>query len=90
MRIKGTLRQIVISTAAFALVMLAVVSVDARVRDRLHDLIRGGDGGGPVSARATELVDALMTAARYQTIENAPLVIFAAVGAVLFVFMIRA
>ncbi len=31
-----------------------------------------------------------MSALRHQSIENAPLLIFAAVGAVLFVFMVRA
>lgn len=89
MRIKGTLRQVVLSTAAFGLVMLAVVSVDARVRYRLQDLIQGGDGIA-FSTRAGELVDALATAVRYQSIENAPLVVFAAAGAVLFIFMLRA
>lgn len=89
MRIKGTLRQVVLSTAAFGLVMLAVVSVDARVRVRLQDLIQGGDGIA-FSTRAGELVDALATAVRYQSLENAPLVVFAAAGAVLFIFMLRA
>ena len=90
MRINGTLRQIGASTAAFALVMLAVVSVDPRVRERVEELFNGGESVGPISARATELADALATAARYQSIENAPLVVFAAAGAVLFVFMFRA
>jgi hypothetical protein len=31
----------------------------------------------------------VVTAVRYQSIDNAPMMIFAAVGAVLFVFMVR-
>lgn len=89
MRITSGLRQGAISAAVFCGVMFAVISVDARVRERLAELLTGG-GVASFSARAGDVAEALVTAARYQTLENAPLVVFAAVGAVLFVFMFKA
>jgi hypothetical protein len=89
MRITSGLRQGAISAAVFCGVMFAVISVDARVRERLTELLAGG-GLASFPERAGDVVEALLTAARYQTLENAPLVVFAAVGAVLFVFMVKA
>ena len=84
-------RQGVASVAVFGAVMLMLVSVDDRVRDRFGDLLgSGGNGLTPWGDRAGDLISALMTAVRYQSIENAPLLIFAAAGAVLVAFMLRA
>jgi hypothetical protein len=52
-------------------------------------LVSGGDGISSWDNRAVELGNALLTAIRYQSIDNAPLLIFATVGAVLFLFMVR-
>ena len=48
-----------------------------------------GQGVSSFADRASQLGDALATAVRYQSIENAPMVVFATVGAVLFLFMVR-
>ncbi len=71
--------------------LLVLVSVDDRVRERFNDLVFGGSGGTltPWGDRAGDFANALLTAARYQSIENAPLLVFAAVGAVLVVFMLK-
>jgi len=82
------LRQTAISITGLAIVLGGLMFVDARVRDRLSALISGQDGG-TLPDRAAELGNALLTALKYQSIENAPLLIFATVGAVLFVFMVR-
>jgi len=83
-------RQGTASIAVFGAVMLMLVSVDDRVRDRFGDLLgSGGSGLTPLGDRASELVGALVSAVRYQSIENAPLLIFAAAGAVLVAFMLR-
>jgi hypothetical protein len=82
-------RQGIASTAVFAAVLLMLISVDDRVRDRFSDLFAGGNGLSPLGDRAGDLVGALMSAVRYQSIENAPLLIFAAAGAVLVAFMLR-
>jgi hypothetical protein len=83
------LHQAVMSALVFGGMLLALVSVDSRVRERLTDFVAGGDGLAPLGVRAVDLGDALMSALRHQSIENAPLLIFATVGAVLFIFMFR-
>jgi hypothetical protein len=90
MRTRLTLRQCVLSTLIFGGVLLALASVDARVRERVSDVVSGGDGLTPWGDRVSDLGNALMSAVRHQSIENSPLLIFAAVGAVLFVFMLKA
>ncbi|HEY4659201.1 MAG TPA: hypothetical protein VIH11_06810 [Gemmatimonadaceae bacterium] len=73
----------------FVAILLTLVSVDERVRDRVNDLFSGGNGLAPWGARAADLGDALTSAVRHQSIENAPLLIFGTVGAVLVMFMLR-
>ena len=90
MQIKLGLRQSVISVMVFCGVLLALVTVDARVRDRMGEIVSGGDGVTSWSGHVTGLAEALATALRYQSIENAPLLIFASVGIVLFLFMVKA
>ena len=86
---KAGLRQSMLSITVFVVVLGALVFVDPRVRDRFGALVYGGDGMSSVGDRASELGGALLVAARYQSIENAPLLIFATVGAVLFLFMVK-
>ena len=83
------IREGAVSAAIFGGVMFALVSVDARVRDHVSDLVGNSASVAPWSSRFAELLDALWSAARYQSIENAPLLVFATVGAVLTVFMLR-
>ena len=90
MQIKLSLRQTGLSLLVFCGVLLALVSVDARVRERVGDVVTGGDGITSWGDRVGDLVEALATAVRYQSIENAPLLVFATVGAVLFLFMVKA
>ena len=77
-----------ISLTGLVIVLGALTFVDPRVRDRFSALLSGQDGG-TLADRASELADALLTALHYQSIENAPLLIFATVGAILFLFMVR-
>jgi hypothetical protein len=86
MSAKAGLRQSVLSTLVFVIVLAGLVSVDARVRDRFSNLMTGGDGLGH---RLSELGEALVSAARYQSMENGSLLIFATVGIVLFLFLVR-
>jgi hypothetical protein len=89
MQIKLSVRQWTLSTLIFGGVLFALASVDARVRERVGEVVTGGDGLTPWGDRVSDLGGALFSAVRHQSIENAPLVVFAAVGAVLFVFMFR-
>jgi len=83
------IRQGVVSAAIFGAVLLTLVYVDSRVRERFVDLVSGGQGVSPWGDRAGDLVGALVSAVRYQSLENAPLLVFAAGGAVLVAFMLR-
>jgi hypothetical protein len=87
MAIKLGVREGALSAVVFSGVMFALLSVDPRVRDHLSDLF--GGGASPWTSRLGSLGDALWTAARSQSIDNAPMVVFAAVGVVLTLFMLR-
>jgi hypothetical protein len=82
-------REAIVSPAVFGVILLMLVSVDGRVRERFGNLVSGGDGLAPWGNRLSELGDALMSALRYQSIENAPLLVFATVGVVLVLFMVK-
>lgn len=82
-------RQAIVSPAVFGVILLLLVSVDNRVKERFSSLLYGGDGIAPWSDRLADLGDALMSAVRTQSIENAPLLVFATVGVVLVLFMVR-
>jgi hypothetical protein len=81
-------RQGIASGAVFGAVLLMLISVDDRVRDRFGDLVTSG-GVTPWGDRAGDLVNAVASAVRYQSIENAPMLVFAAAGAVLVAFMLK-
>lgn len=82
-------RQGLASAAIFGVVLLMLVSIDERVRDRFTELLSRGNSLSPWGDRAGDLGDALIAAVRYQSIENAPLLVFAAAGAVLVAFMLK-
>ena len=82
-------RQGAMSALIFGGIMFALVSLDARVRDHVSDLVGSSTSVEPLTHRVRELGDALWTAAKYQSIENAPLVVFATVGIVLTIFMVK-
>ena len=83
------LKQAFISAAVFGVLLMALISVDERVRDQFNNLVAGSNSVSSWSNRASTLTDAIASAARHQSIENAPLLIFATAGAVLFLFMVR-
>ena len=86
---KFGLRQTAISGGVFAMLLLTLISLDDRVRERATELVSGAGNVTSWDNRVSMFTDALADAARYQSIENAPLLIFATVGAVLFLFMVR-
>ena len=85
---KFGMREAIVSPIVFTGLLVALVSVDERVRDRFGNLLSGG-GISPWTDRVADLGDALITAMRHQSLENAPLLVFTAVGAMLMVFMFR-
>lgn len=88
MTTKLGVREGAVSAAVFGAVLFALISVDPRVRDHVSDLFGSGSVGA-WSSRLGDLGSALWMAARTQSLDNAPLLVFATVGAVLTVFMLR-
>jgi hypothetical protein len=82
-------RQWMLSGGVFVVVLGGLVAFDERFRDTVAGIVSGGRGVTPWGDRVTDLGGALFSAVRYQSIENAPLLIFATVGAMLFLFMVK-
>ena len=85
------LRESFVSVACFGGVLAALVSVDPRVRERVFLVFSdpAGNGVSPLGDRLSELGSAVVEAAKFQSIENAPMLIFTAIGLILVVFMLR-
>ena len=66
-----------------------LVSVDDRVRDRFSDLVSRRQQPVAVGRPRRGSRRRIDAAVRYQSIENAPLLVFAAAGAVLVAFMLK-
>jgi hypothetical protein len=82
------IRQSFVSLTGFVVVLLGLTAADERVRQHLTNLVYG-DSLTPWGHRASDLGGALVDALRYQSIDNAPLLVFVAGGIVLFLFMVR-
>ena len=81
-------REGILSVAVFGAILFALVSVDPRVEAQVTDLLRAGSVTS-WSARLGDLGGALWGAARDHSIDNAPLLVFATVGTVLTLFMLK-
>ena len=83
-----------LSIAAVMLLVGILVAFDPRVREQVNTLV-GRDGGRTAATAATatsvvtDMGSALVQAAKDQSIEHAPLLIFGAGAAVLVIFMLR-
>ena len=89
LRFPPSLGQALMSLSVFVALLVALASVDQRVHDKCTELFASGQGLSSLAGRASELADTVATAVRYQSIENAPMVLFATVGGILFLFMVR-
>jgi hypothetical protein len=52
-------------------------------------MVGGSASVAPLSARLSDLASVLWSALRHQSIENAPMAVFATVGVLLTLFMLR-
>jgi hypothetical protein len=89
MTLKFGLRDGAVSAAVFGIVLFGLVSADPRVHDQVSDLFGGTGSVGPWGERLTDLGSALWMAMKDQSIDNAPMLVFATVGAVLTLFMLK-
>ncbi len=85
------MREGLASLAGLGGVLTALIVVDPRVRDRCWTLLTDASTTGPLplGERFVEFSEVVARAARDQSIENAPLLIFTAVAIVLVAFMLR-
>jgi hypothetical protein len=88
MTAKLGIRDGAISGVVFAVVLFGLISVDPRVHDRMTDLLASGRVT-PWGDRVGDLVNALWSAARTQSVENAPALVFVTIGTVLTLFMVK-
>ena len=82
------LREGFLSAAVFGAVLFMLVSVDPRVEAQVTDLVRGASVLS-WSDRLGDLGGALWSAARDHSIDSAPLLVFATVGTVLTLLMLK-
>ena len=90
LRFPPSLPQALASLAIFVILLVSLASIDPRVQDKCRELV--ASGAATLVTRqpcARSSIDTVSTAVRYQSIENAPMVLFATVGGVLFLFMVR-
>lgn len=81
-----------ISAAALVTLLVALIAIDPRVRERAAVAARGAASPaavGDVGGRLGETASLVVTVARDQGMEHAPLVVFVGIAAVLVVFMLR-
>jgi hypothetical protein len=74
------------------MLVLALVTFDERVRDQItsvFDARHPTDAFAGIGGRVTEVVGIVVQAMRSQSLEHAPLVIFALAATVLVLFMLR-
>ena len=84
------LRQFLLSLGGFALLVAAVMAVDSRVRDEVNRVLWGSDGVATWDDRALSATRTVTDSLQYQGIDNGPVMVFAVVGGVLFLLMLRA
>lgn len=89
MKVKLGIRDGAISAAVFGVVLFALVSTDPRVHDHVSDFFGGSGSVTPWGDRISDLGSAVWSAARHQSIDNAPVLVFTTVGAVLTLFMLK-
>jgi hypothetical protein len=82
-------KQTVVSLSIFGAVMGALAYADERVRDVFLEYTVGGSGVSTWASRLDDVVSAVSSAVKHQSIENGPMMLFVIVGAVLFLFMVR-
>ena len=85
------LRDTLISTGSVLLLLLVLVSIDARVREQTTRLVDQGPSSlaSSVAWRVTDAASDLKASVLDQSISYAPLMVFAVVAGGLFVLMLR-
>ena len=81
-----------ISAAALVVLLIGLVAIDDRVRERVMSVIRTGEVSSSVSSAtsmANDVAGVLMMAARDQSLDHAPLAVFVVAATALVLAMLR-
>lgn len=81
-----------ISAAALVVLLVGLVAIDDRVRDRVLSVIRTGEVSssvGSVTSIASDVGGVLLMAARDQSLDHAPLAVFVVAATALVLAMLR-
>jgi hypothetical protein len=88
---RRTFNDALISVGALAALLLTLVAADDRVREQLSARFSGGPSQqiANASSQVSDLMTVVATAARHQSLEHAPLMLFVVAATVLVLFMLR-
>ena len=80
-----------VSASALILLLLALVAIDDRVREQIMMRVNAGPSAqiADIGSRLQDVAAIVAAAARDQSIEHAPLMIFVVAATVLVLFMLR-
>jgi hypothetical protein len=90
--VRRTLSDALISGSVLLILVVALVSIDPRVRDHVRTFISAPSSASTATGGSSSLggiATAMIIAARDQSINHAPMMIFVVAATVLFVFMLR-
>jgi hypothetical protein len=88
MTAKMGIREGLVSAIVFSVILFALVSFDPRVKEQVSSTLRSGSVHSWTHS-AGEVGSTLWRAAQDKSLDGGPVLIFATVGAVLTVFMLR-
>ena len=81
-----------ISAAALVVLLIGLVAIDDRVRERVQLVIETGDlssGFESATSRASDVAEVLVMAVRDQSLDHAPLAVFVVAATALVLAMLR-
>ena len=81
-----------ISAAALVVLLIGLVAIDDRVRERVQSVIHTGDlssGFGSATSMASDVAGVLVMAVRDQSLDHAPLAVFVVAATALVLAMLR-
>jgi hypothetical protein len=89
--ISRRISEVIISIACLATVIMALVGIDPRVRDRFWQAFSTASSGDvtPVTDQLHAINDSILQLAQEHSISQAPLLLFTVVALVLVMFMLR-
>lgn len=91
-RIRRPFGDALISVGALGMLLAGLVSVDDRVRQQVGLRLSGDSASEELRSAGVQvhdLVAVIFEAARHQSIEHAPMMLFVLAASILFVFMLR-